>query len=270
MTDSDSIRKLFKHMRKKPLRILSYNIHKGFSFSNARFILNLIKRAIRKVHPDLVFLQEVVGHHQLHSKKYRHWPLSSQFEYLADELWPHFAYGKNAVYSAGHHGNAILSKYPILEWENLDISTNTFENRGLLHATISIPQAHFSVNLICAHLSLFEMDRKKQITKLCQRIQHAVPTQAPLIVAGDFNDWREVATSTLREQVHLEEAFSQLHGEHARTFPSWLPLVCLDRIYYRGFTPVSATRLSGTPWRRLSDHAALLTEFNLDNRGYSA
>src|SRR4051794_16201417 len=104
-------------MEKRSIRVLSYNIHKGFSTGNRKFVLKRIKVAIRKVHPDLVFLQEVLGHHEIHKKNVQDWPNQSQFEFLSEELWPHYAYGRNAVYTYGNHGNAILSKYPFLFFE---------------------------------------------------------------------------------------------------------------------------------------------------------
>src|SRR4051812_7468381 len=99
-------------MEKSGLRVISYNIHKGFSSGNLKFILKKMREALRFVQPDLIFLQEVLGHHEVHSRRIKDWPDQSQFEFLAHELWPHFAYGRNAVYTNGHHGNAILSKYP--------------------------------------------------------------------------------------------------------------------------------------------------------------
>ncbi|MGZ3709925.1 MAG: endonuclease/exonuclease/phosphatase family protein, partial [Bdellovibrionota bacterium] len=64
-----------------------------------------MRDALRAERADLVFLQEVLGEHEIHSRTVQGWPAGPQFEFLADELWPHFAYGKNAAYSAGHHGN---------------------------------------------------------------------------------------------------------------------------------------------------------------------
>src|SRR5690349_18068205 len=103
-----------------PLRVVSYNIHKGFNMSNRRFILRRIRDAIRDVHPELVMLQEVLGEHKHHAERHKDWPEQAQFDFLAHELWPHVAYGRNAVYGAGHHGNAILSKYPFKFVENID------------------------------------------------------------------------------------------------------------------------------------------------------
>jgi len=249
-------------MKKIPLRILSYNIHKGFSSYNRKFVLNRIRDTLQRLQPDLVLLQEVVGQNQGHAKKIPHWPKSTQFEYIADHHWPHFAYGKNAIYSGGHHGNAILSRFPISGWENLDLSTNSVEKRGLLHALIEVPHHHQPLHVICTHLGLFETDRARQIQKLCKRISSAVPQGNPLVVAGDFNDWRGQITPTLKTQASLNEAFIQIHQTHARTFPSWLPLLCLDRIYFRGMTPISAECLSGKPWSSLSDHTALFARLS--------
>jgi endonuclease/exonuclease/phosphatase family metal-dependent hydrolase len=250
-------------MRKKHLRILSYNIHKGFSSGNRRFVLEKIRNAIRGVHADLVFLQEVLGEHEVHKKNQKNWPDAPQFEYLADEIWPHFAYGKNAIYSAGHHGNAILSKHPIVFSENIDVSTNRLERRGLLHAKIQLEETETPIHAICVHLGLRETDRGTQIKKLCARIDSHVPHQDPLVIAGDFNDWRSKASDQLSQGLEAKEAFHELHGAHARTFPSWLPALRLDRVYYRGLEAKNAESLKGAPWNELSDHAALYVEMAL-------
>src|SRR5262245_56525891 len=92
------------------IRVLTYNIHKGFSTTNSRFVLHQIKEAIEVIHPHVVFLQEILGEHVSHEMEVENWPRKPQFEFLAQESWPHVAYGKNAIYEAGHHGNAILSK----------------------------------------------------------------------------------------------------------------------------------------------------------------
>ncbi len=232
------------------LRVLSYNIHKGFNTGNRKFILGKIRDAIRSVQPDLIFLQEVQGHHVERMSK-------PQFEFLAHKIWPHFSYGKNAVYESGHHGNAILSKYPFVFSENIDISTNRFEKRGLLHGMIKIPGCVNEVHAICVHLGLLEPERQKQIGLLCQRIESHVPHEAPLVIAGDFNDWRDRATTPLKRKLDIHEAFLSVRGRLPRTYPSWLPSFRLDRIYFRGMTALSAECLAVSPWNHLSDHAAL-------------
>ncbi|RYZ77432.1 MAG: EEP domain-containing protein [Proteobacteria bacterium] len=240
------------------LKMLSYNIHKGFSFDN-RFVLDAIRQAIQTSGAELVFLQEVQGAHTGKAKKVKDWPAASQLEFLADSIWPHFAYGKNAVYTEGHHGNAILSKHPFKMFENIDISNNRFERRGMLHATIDIGEKKQELHVICLHLDLFEKGRANQYARLVKRIHEHVPDDQPLIIAGDFNDWRENASQHLVDELGVEEVFSKLHGKHALSFPSWFPFLPLDRIYTRGLKPVEAKCFVESPWDKLSDHGALFS-----------
>ena len=243
----------------KPIRILTYNIHKGFTTGNRQFVLQQIKESIKTIQADVVFLQEVIGEHETHSAKVKNWPTNSQFEYLADQTWSHFAYGKNAVYQEGHHGNAILSKFPIKSWSNEDIST-AMERRGLLHVELDVPGSKLSVHAFCIHFGLFEKDRKNQILALAKKISDVVPPEAPLIIAGDFNDWRENASDLLLEKLNLKEVFLKMSGKHAATFPAWLPFLALDRVYYRNLDCTSALALRKGIWRGLSDHLPILTE----------
>jgi len=244
-------------------RVLSYNIHKGFTARNRDFVLREIREAIRKVHPDFVFLQEVLGEHSGHSRRIHKWPLESQFEYMADSLWPHFAYGKNAIYDEGHHGNAILSKYPILEWENEDVSTTSYERRGLLHAVVRPSNEKPPIHLVCVHFGLFETDRQLQARRLCTRLKKKVGSSEPVIVAGDFNDWGLRLTPLFQKEIGMKEAYYVRHHRHARTFPARLPVLRLDRVYYLGdhFKVKTASCLHKEPWKHLSDHAPLLVDF---------
>jgi len=245
------------------LKILSYNIHKGFSVGNTRFVLSEIREAIQDVHADMVFLQEVLGEHSGHKRRIRSFPDESQFEFLADRLWPHHAYGKNAIYSAGHHGNAILSKFPFTTYDNLDISTNPLERRGMLHGVVEVPPREVRLHGICLHLDLLKRGRERQVEDLCRRIEAEVPHDEPLVICGDFNDWSLKVSDLLEEKLGVREAHYDIHTKHARTFPAMMPVLKLDRIYYRGLKALEAHALTGNPWRKLSDHAAVFAELAL-------
>ena len=166
----------------QPLRVASYNIHKGLSFFNGRMVVHELRDRLASLDVDLVFLQEVVGEHALHAGRFETWPVEPQYEFLADQIWPEYAYGKNAVYDHGHHGNAILSRYPILRWDNLDISAHVFESRGLLHCEIAVPGYRQPLHAICLHLALTEAGRRKQLRIVSERIHALVPDDAPLII----------------------------------------------------------------------------------------
>jgi len=114
------------------LHILTYNIHKGFSqFNKKRISLHELRDRLQSVEPDLVFLQECVGFHARLAERHANWPTSPQYEFLAEQVWQDFAYGRNAVVDDAHHGNAILSKFPILRWDNEDVSMHRLERRGI-------------------------------------------------------------------------------------------------------------------------------------------
>jgi len=245
------------------LRILSYNIHKGFNKWGSSFVLPQIRKAIRSTEADLVLLQEVVGENARHKKNIELWPEESQFEFLADEAWPHFSYGKNAVYTERNHGNAVLSRFPILTWAQVNLSTHRWEQRGLLHCKIEILPSRKVVHVLNVHLDLLHRGRLKQIHQILDYAQH-LSKQEPVILGGDFNDWSCQLTKPLFQQ-QIRECFVELYGRHPMTFPSPRPLLSLDRVYSRGLAPLKASVLTGPPWDYLSDHYPLLVELDLSN-----
>ncbi|MDO9167585.1 MAG: endonuclease/exonuclease/phosphatase family protein [Methylobacter sp.] len=335
-------------MNKKGLRVLTYNIHKGFNVGNRRFVLHQIRDALIAADADLMFLQEMQGAHRHHQQKIPDWPVLSQLEFLAENTWPFHVYGKNAIYNAGHHGNAILSKHPFERWENINVSPFPWASRSLLHGVIRLPgMAGVSqavgnrcdrlpvmaaetvpdsprhsphpwgsgvsqavgnrcdrlpgmaietvpdsprhsphpwgsevskmvgnqcdrpskngqdMHIMCIHFGLTGKERRLQIGKLSARIDSHVPHDAPLIIAGDFNDWLGQADRLFHDHLGLQEIFQVTHGRYARSFPSWLPFLPMDRIYFRGLTPVSCESLAHAPWHTLSDHAPLTATFSL-------
>jgi len=135
----------------KTLHIATYNIHKGLSFFKRRLVIHEVRQHLRVLNADLMFLQEVQGGHAGNAQRFSGWPNQAQHEFLADSVWTDYAYGKNAVYDGGHHGNAILSRFPILRWDNEDISEHRFESRGLLHCEVNVPNGR-SRCIACASI----------------------------------------------------------------------------------------------------------------------
>jgi endonuclease/exonuclease/phosphatase family metal-dependent hydrolase len=240
------------------LRIATHNIHKGFSQFNRRMVVHELREHLRQLDADIVFLQEVQGLHRGHAERLDAWPEEPQHEFLAADVWRSTAYGRNVVYDHGHHGNAVLSRYPIIASHNQDVTQLRFERRGLLHCAIEAPQLTKPLHCVCVHLSLFGRSRRRQLDALAMRLEAVVPADAPLIIAGDFNDWRNRAHDLLAERLGLTEVFSG-GGRPQRSFPSALPVLRLDRIYTRGFEVLGADAHFGRPWSRISDHAALTT-----------
>jgi endonuclease/exonuclease/phosphatase family metal-dependent hydrolase len=238
------------------LHVTTYNIHKGFSQFNRKMMVHELRERLRHLNPDIVFLQEVQGLHLGHAENHHNWPESPQHEFLAEEVWAASAYGRNMIYDHGHHGNAILSRFPILHAHNQDVTHLQFEKRGLLHCRIALPSGP-AAHCVCVHLSLFNYSRQRQMAALASYLETHADDDAPLIIAGDFNDWRNRATQQMVQRLGLVEVFSRPGGPPVRSFPASMPMFRLDRIYVRGFQIGRTEVHHGMPWSAISDHAAL-------------
>jgi len=251
------------------LNVVTYNIHKGFSqFHQLR--VHEAREQLRALGPDLVFLQEVQGMHDRNAKRFEDWPEKPQYDFLAEAVWGSTAYGSNVAYGHGHHGNAILSRFPIEHPHNQDVTQMRFERRGLLHCAIRVPGLTAEIHCVCAHLSIFARSRRKQLDALAGYLEDRVDPAFPLIIAGDFNDWRNEADLLLARRLGLTEVLGGAWGDRespGRSFPSRHPVLKLDRIYVRGFSVARAEVHSGGPWSKISDHAALSAHLLLDLQG---
>jgi endonuclease/exonuclease/phosphatase family metal-dependent hydrolase len=106
-------------------------------------------------------------------------------------------------------------------------------------------------------LGLTAAARRRQMEALAERMEKVSPGDTPLIIAGDFNDWRNRADNLIAGRLGMVEVFGGLDGQPARSFPATLPVFRLDRIYVRGFTIEHSEVHFGRPWSKISDHAAL-------------
>ena len=106
-----------------------------------------------------------------------------------------------------------------------------------------------------------EKRRFVEVRAIRRLLEQAWDARRPhaVIVAGDFNDWRNHAHDLLVERMGLTEVFTGDAGRPVRSFPASLPFFRLDRIYVRGFAVASTEVHFGRPWSRISDHAALTT-----------
>jgi len=261
------------------LRIATYNIHKGVSSFGSRPRVHALKKGLETLAADVVFLQEVQGRHDLLALRHSaSWPQQGQHEFLANNN-QHSAYGVNAVYDHGHHGNALLSNFPIVSSNNHDVSDHAYESRGILHCVLQMEAVE--VHCYVVHLGLFAGSRRRQTDALIEAVAATAPADAPVIIAGDFNDWTNALSESLRKRLGVTEVFDQqlssrsfgsylrrLAGRGprmtpARTFPAAMPVLQLDRIYVRGFAVNNAQVLHGASWAQLSDHAPLVADLTL-------
>jgi len=240
------------------LRVATYNIHKGVQGMGParRLEIHNLGLAVEQLDADIVCLQEVRRMNRKEAGYFDRWPHVPQAEYLAPEGYA-TVYRTNAYTRHGEHGNALLSRWPVLGHQHEDISDHRFEQRGLLHVEVEVQGR--CVHAIVVHLGLVPGSRVRQVAQLQRFIEREVPGGAPLIVAGDFNDWG----LQIKRMLAGFGLFEYEGAREALTYPARLPLVQLDHVYVRGLTPLSLHVPRGRIWWRMSDHLPLIAEFRL-------
>lgn len=239
------------------VRVATYNIHKGVQGIGParRLEIHNLGHAVEQLDADIVCLQEVRKLNRGEAAFFAHWPALPQADYLAPEGYT-AVYRTNAHTRHGEHGNAMLSRWPVAGHQHEDMSDHRFEQRGLLHSEVLVHGV--AVHVVVVHLGLIKASRVRQLAQLNKFILREIPIHAPLVVAGDFNDWGTTVHSALGQAGLL--AFTQ---QKAPTFPSRLPVVQLDHVYARGLVPVGLHVPRGRIWGQMSDHLPLIADFEL-------
>ena len=202
-----------------PITVSTYNIHKGMSPLNRKVQIGDMAAALDSLKSDILFLQEVQGQNLPREAKLPGFPAKPQHDIIADYLDYHPSYGKNAVFPHKHHGNAIISRLPILSERNLNITVNRLEKRGVLHCEIRPEGWETPIVCLCAHLNLLERDRVKQYVAIFEYVTAYIPLDAPLILAGDFNDWRHKSPAQHRPHARPHRSVPRPARHAAQNFP---------------------------------------------------
>ena len=246
------------HSAMTRLRIATYNIHKGVQGLGParRLEIHNIGHAIEQLDADVVCLQEVRKGHRKEEKYFKHWPPLPQADFLAPEGYEAI-YKTNAVTAHGEHGNAVLSRWPVVTHQHEDMSDHRLEQRGLLHVQVRVQDR--PVHVIVVHLGLIPASRVRQTAQLLAFIAREIEADAPVLVAGDFNDWGSRVGQSMRGAGLIEWSLTR-----AWTFPSRLPMAQLDHVYARGLRPTGLMVPHGRIWRQMSDHLPLVAEFQWD------
>jgi endonuclease/exonuclease/phosphatase family metal-dependent hydrolase len=239
------------------LRVATYNIHKGVQGLGPRRRLEIhnLGHAVEQLDADIVCLQEVRKVHRREEQYFSRWPDMPQADFLAPEGYE-AVYRTNAYTRHGEHGNALLSRWPVSSHQHEDMSDHRFEQRGLLHCEVTVNER--TIHVLVVHLGLIRASRLRQVAQLQRFIEREVPPDAPLLIAGDFNDWGNRSRQLLEAM-----QFQTWQPTFNATFPARIPLVQLDYVYARGLQPLGVHVPRGRAWWRMSDHLPLIAEFGM-------
>jgi endonuclease/exonuclease/phosphatase family metal-dependent hydrolase len=230
--------------------IITYNIHRGLSPFQSRDVSGNIIDSLLEAQVDIACLQEVWQHQGVNQH---------QLEERCNTFWPHGIFEKNVAFPDGAQGNAILSRFPIVYSKNIRLSFKQFEPRGILHCRLKTPSGLLSV--ICLHFGLQQEERVEQTERLRVYIESNIPLLEPLIVAGDLNDWNKKLHPILTRNLNVKDVLATKRGRRQGTYPALVPLLSLDRIYYRNLLLERSEVLRGKFWRNHSDHLPVRAAF---------
>ncbi len=237
-------------------RLLTYNIHKGIGGVDRRYRLDRTIATIRHVVPDVAFLQEV-DEGVPRSRRHR------QIDLLADALEMRYrVYQPNVSLKIGQYGNAILSRFPLADVRDIELTIPMKKRRRALaaHCRVRTGQHSRTLLLVNVHLGLAGFERTIQVRRILDSdvLQH-VHRRTPVIIAGDCNDvW-----GTLGRRLFEPAGFRIASGKK-KTFPAMVPMRALDRVFCRGDIKLRASFASRTATaRQASDHLPLVVDFTL-------
>jgi endonuclease/exonuclease/phosphatase family metal-dependent hydrolase len=238
------------------LRVLSYNIHKCIGGIDRRYEPQRVAEVIHKLDADVLMLQEVDDG----VPRSNH---DCQVDVLGDMLgMRHRSWFPNVdVRGGGKYGNAILSRYPIIESTNIDLSIRFKKKRSVLHGVIRVrhDDVDRTVHIFNMHLGLARFERRIQLNKFLESHPFShLHHETPVVVGGDLNDVYGRLGELLRP--------AGFRGVDRRplTFPAWGPMRALDAIFVRGNVDfLKLSRCDSELARRASDHRPLVADIRL-------
>ena len=234
------------------MRVVTYNIRKGKGASGrARSRGADLGRVLATHSVDLLLCQEVF--HGVRAG------VAQSAELAALVGLPSY-YRANRRRRLAHLGNATFTRYPVELIENHDVSTNLIERRGVLYTKLDLGGR--ALHVLNVHLGLNSHQRLKQVRRIAALLTTMVRQDEPVILAGDFNDWPRHLDRIIVDGLGFTNAFAARGRRETLTWHSRRPMFNLDRVYVRNLKVRSAKRLSGEPWRNLSDHLPLVVDLD--------
>jgi endonuclease/exonuclease/phosphatase family metal-dependent hydrolase len=232
------------------LRIATYNIHRGRGLDR-RTNPERIADVLRPLEADIIAMQEVVGPGKASA---------GHAEIIGAALGMGWIMAPVRELRGHQFGNMILSRFPMWNHAQHDLSWQTCEPRGAQRVSVDVGPG--TLQVYNAHLGTALLERRYQAERLGQWV-HDKRVATPKILLGDFNEWsRALATDILAQRLESIDLFPFL--KRRRTYPGFFPLLHLDHIYYEGNITVRDVSLPKTRLAKLaSDHLPLIADITV-------
>ena len=202
------------------VRVMSYNLHQGFD-TDGWLGMKALAQTIEREQPDVVALQEVS----------RGWYINGSLDmltWLSQRLDMPYLFGPAAD---PIWGNAILSRYPIVDYGNGKLPRNGGPmDRGYLWARVDVSGSQ-ELLVICTHLHHVETDHDIHVHEV-STILDFWAGQPRAIILGDMNSWPHSREMGLFRNAGLLDAFAEVGTGEGYTWASYDPYQRIDYIWY--------------------------------------
>jgi endonuclease/exonuclease/phosphatase family metal-dependent hydrolase len=236
------------------MRLFTYNIHKGIGGRDRRYRIDRIVAVIEAQNPDIICLQEVARGSRRSRLDDQPRLLTSYF-HTAGNLFQ-----TNVRYTYGGYGNLLLSRWPIKSSHQVSLQMRRKKARGAQIAVIQTPEG--PIHLAHWHLGLGEKERHWQVDHLLGHRLFRESEDLPTLLVGDTNDWRNTLAQATLGRCGFVQATHPI--SRFRSFPAWLPVGSLDKVFRRGPVAIRAARIVRTKLaKKASDHLPLVIDFHL-------
>lgn len=229
------------------MRVVTYNIHACVGVDR-HCDPDRIAAVLREIDADIACLQEVDARRGIGSH-------DGQGAALAEATGCRIILGTGIRNHRRRFVNAILTRFPVIAAHAIDLAVPGYEPRGAIDADLLVGDR--VVRVLATHFGLHAAERRLQANRLIAALGEPAAANrraadAALLV-GDLNEWRG-RTGGIRA---LDRSLGA--SEAPRTFPSWLPVLPLDRIYVDGPAVLHDVRVYRSPLARIaSDHLPLV------------
>jgi endonuclease/exonuclease/phosphatase family metal-dependent hydrolase/TfoX/Sxy family transcriptional regulator of competence genes len=226
------------------LRVVTYNIKHGRGMDET---VNIDRTAavLRRLEPDIVGLQEV-------DERATRSGGVPEAEYFGGQLGLHHAFGKFMDFQGGGYGMAILSRFPIVSVDRVELPRGNEPRIALVvHArppdgrTFAIVNVHFD----WVRDDGFRFAQAETLGHYLERLT------IPFILLGDFNDGPTSRTLDVF-RARATEAPKPAGGSF--TFPSDSPAREIDYIFFSPRTAFVPREVRVIDERLASDHRPVL------------
>ena len=232
-------------------RVMTYNIHHGVG-TDGKLDLERVAALIKTQRVDIVALQEVDRGTTRTGRK----DLPAE---LAKLTGMQVCFAKNISYQGGEYGNAILSRFPILEKTNVHYQMlKPHEQRGVLQCVVDVHGR--KLLFMSTHLDYHNDDAERALDVKTIKAAVEVNPNMAVIVGGDFNEGPGSRTYN-RLSEFLIDTWKVVGKGAGNTFSSSGPLSRIDFIWHsKPLRPLSAS----VPKTTASDHLPIVAEFELE------